>query len=163
MVINQHWIAPLSFISEFITYLLIKPMFGVFALAIKIYWLFIFGHFSKFLLICDFNFWQISLSWRYVAKDALNQFLVHSSAKNSLKRPKNVVFFLFCVLVDRPMGEAIGPPPPRFPPGCATAVVTVLHFIITHIYFFPSPYSDKHGHELALATVADPENFGGGG
>ena len=60
------------------------------------------------------------------------------------------------------MGEAIGPPPPRFPPGCATAVVTVLHFIITHIYFFPSPYSDKHGHELALATVADPENFGGG-
>ena len=61
------------------------------------------------------------------------------------------------------MGEAIGPPPPRFPPGCATAVVTVLHFIITHIYFFPSPYSDKHGHELALATMADPENFGGGG
>ena len=50
------------------------------------------------------------------------------------------------------MGEAIGPTPPRFPPGYATAVVTVLHFIITHIYFFPSPYSDKHGHELALAT-----------
>ena len=41
-------------------------------------------------------------------------------------------------------------------------MVTVLHFIITHIYFFPSPDSDKHGHELALATVADPENFGGG-
>ena len=50
------------------------------------------------------------------------------------------------------MGEAIGPTPPRFPPSYATAVVTVLHFIITHIYFFPSPYSDKHGHELALAT-----------
>ena len=59
------------------------------------------------------------------------------------------------------MGEAIGTPPPPFPPGFATAVVTVLHFIITHMYFFPSPYSDKHGHELALATVADPENFGG--
>ena len=50
------------------------------------------------------------------------------------------------------MGEAIGPTPPRFPPSYATAVETVLHFIITHIYFFPSPYSDKHGHELALAT-----------
>ena len=74
-----------------------------------------------------------------------------------------MVFFLFCVLVDRPTGEAIGPPAPRFPPGCATAVETVLHFIITHIYFFPSPYSDNHDHELALATVADPENFGGGG
>ena len=51
------------------------------------------------------------------------------------------------------MGEAIGPTPPspRLPPGYATAVVTVLHFIITHIYFFPRPYSDKYGHELALA------------
>ena len=50
------------------------------------------------------------------------------------------------------MGEAIGPIPPRFPPGYTTAVVTVLHFIIMHIYFFSSLYSNKHGLELALAT-----------
>ena len=70
-------------------------------------WLFMFGHFSKFLLICDFNLWQTSLPWIYVSKDALNHFWVHSSAKNSLKRAKNVVFFLFCVLVDRLIEEAI--------------------------------------------------------
>ena len=61
------------------------------------------------------------------------------------------------------MGQAIGPTPPRFPPGYATAVVTVLHFIIMHIYFFPRPCSDKHGHELALATKKclrqDPGSF----
>ena len=41
----------------------------------------------------------------YVSKNALNYFLVNSSAKDSLRRAKNVVFFLFCILVDRPMGE----------------------------------------------------------
>ena len=39
------------------------------------------------------------------SKDALNHFLVHSSAKNSLRIAKNVVFFLVCILADRPMGE----------------------------------------------------------
>ena len=33
--------------------------------------------------------------------------LVNSSAKNSLKRAENVVFFLFCILVDRPMRRAL--------------------------------------------------------
>ena len=42
--------------------------------------------------------------WIYVTKDALNHFLVNSSAKNSLRRTENVVFSLFCILVDRPMG-----------------------------------------------------------
>ena len=32
------------------------------------------------------------------------------------------------------------------------SLVTVLHFIISHIYFFLSPHLDRHGHELALAT-----------
>ena len=45
----------------------------------------------------------------YVSKNALNHFLVNSCAKDSLGRAKNVVFFLFCILVDRPMG---GNPPP---------------------------------------------------
>ena len=34
--------------------------------------------------------------------------------KNSLGGAKNVVFFLFCVLVDRPIGRSIAPPPPPF-------------------------------------------------
>ena len=79
-------------------------MFGVFYISDQI-WLFIFGHFLKFSLICDFNFWQLAPPpWIYVSKDALNHFSVNSSAKNSLKRAKNVLFFLFCILVDRPMG-----------------------------------------------------------
>ena len=66
-------------------------------------WLFIFRHFSKFLLICDLTFDKLALpSWIYVLKDALNHFLVHSSAKNNLRRARNVLFFLFCILVDRP-------------------------------------------------------------
>ena len=40
----------------------------------------------------------------YDSKDALNHILVHSSLKTSLISAKNVVFFLFCILVDRPMG-----------------------------------------------------------
>ena len=48
-----------------------------------------------------------------------NHFLVISRAKNSLKRAKNVVFFLFCcILVDRPMEGGYNP---RFPHGYATA------------------------------------------
>ena len=82
-----------------------KLMFGIFTFAII--WLFIFGHFLKFSLICDFYFWQISPPWIYVLKDALNHFLVHSSINNSLRKDKNVVFSLFCILVDRPMGEGL--------------------------------------------------------
>ena len=75
-------------------------------------WLFIFGHFSKFLLICEFYFWQISPHPRiYVSKDALNHVLFHSSAKNTLRSAENVVFFFFCILVDRPMGGKSPPLP----------------------------------------------------
>ena len=42
-------------IPEFMIYLLIKPMFGVFKLAIKFDCLFL-GMFSKFLLICFQSF-----------------------------------------------------------------------------------------------------------
>ena len=88
-----------------------KPMFGVFSLATKFDCLFL-DIFLKFLLICGFNFWQISPlpPWIYALKDALIHFLVNSSAKNSLRRANDVVFFLFCVLVSRPMGGAIAPP-----------------------------------------------------
>ena len=49
-----------------------------------------------------------------VQKNALNHVLVHFSPKTSLRSAKNVVFFLFCILVDRPMGGggAKAPPPP---------------------------------------------------
>ena len=42
---------------------------------------------------------------------AVNHFLVHPSPKNSLRNAKNVVFFLFCNLVDRPIRRATAPPP----------------------------------------------------
>ena len=45
---------PPLLIPEFIIYLLIKSMFGVFTLAMKFDCLFV-GHFSKFLLIGDFT------------------------------------------------------------------------------------------------------------
>ena len=48
----------------------------------------------------------------YDSKDALNHILVHSSPKTSLISAKNVVFFLFCILVDRPMGGGEGKSPP---------------------------------------------------
>ena len=50
-------------------------------------------------------------------KNALNHFLVNSSAKDSLRKAKNVVFFLFGILVDRPIGGgggAIDPPRLRY-------------------------------------------------
>ena len=50
----------------------------------------------------------------YVLKDALNHFLVDSSAKSSLRSAKNVVFFLFSILVYRPMGGYNLPPPPAY-------------------------------------------------
>ena len=40
----------------------------------------------------------------YGSKDALNHVLVHFSPKTSLKSAENVVFFLFYILVDWPMG-----------------------------------------------------------
>ena len=50
-----------------------------------------------------------------VSNYALNHFLVQSSAKKSLRSAKNVIFFLFCILVGRPMGMAVAPPPPPPP------------------------------------------------
>ena len=52
----------------------------------------------------------------YGSNDALNHVLVHSSPKTSLRSAKNVVFFLFCILVDRPMGGGAKAPPPPPPP-----------------------------------------------
>ena len=92
-------------------------MLGVFSSAIKFDCLFS-GIFSKFSLICDFYFWQLAPPWIYVSNDTLNHFLVNSSAKNSLKRAKNVIFFLFCILVGRPMEGGYSP---RLPHGYATA------------------------------------------
>ena len=45
------------------------------------------------------------------SKDDLNYFLVNSNAKNSLRRAKNVLFFLFCILVDSSMGGGYSPSP----------------------------------------------------
>ena len=60
----------------------------------------------------------------YVWKDALNHFLVHSSSE----KLKTGVFFLFCILVDRPMGGQKPSPPPY---GYATARFIVAYSILS--------------------------------
>ena len=58
---------------------------------------------------------------------AVNHFLVHSSPKNSLRSAKNVVFSLFCILVDRPIRGATAPAP--YPsPLLATLLVSCQYF-----------------------------------
>ena len=87
-------------------------MFGVFTLAIKFDCLFsgIFQSFQWFVtLIFDKS---TPLTWIYVSKDALNHFLVQSSAKKAVSEElKYVVLFFFCTLFNRPMGGATAPPP----------------------------------------------------
>ena len=100
-------------------------MLCVFTSAIKFDCLFS-GIFSKFLLIGDFYFWQLAPPpWIYVSNDTLNHFLVNSSAKNSLKKAKNVIFFLFCILVDRPMEGIIAPASPM-----ATLLLVLRHIMV---------------------------------
>ena len=70
-----------------------KPMFGIFTLAIKFDCLFlaIFQSFHWFVsFICDKLAPTLKI---YVSKDVLNHFLVHFSAKTSLRSAKNVVFY----------------------------------------------------------------------
>ena len=82
-----------------------KPMFSIFTLAIKFDCLLL-AIFQSFYWFVGFVFEKLAPSPQiYVSKDVLNHFLVHSIAKNSLRSAKNVVFFLFCILVDRPMGD----------------------------------------------------------
>ena len=81
-------------------------MFGIFTFAIKFDCLFL-GIFRSFHSFVTFIFDKLAPPWIYVSKDALNHFLVHSSTNNSLRKDKNVVFSLFCILVDRQMGEGL--------------------------------------------------------
>ena len=71
-------------------------------------WLFIFGHFFEIFIDLWLWFLTISPPWIYVSKDSLNHFLVNSSAKNSLKRAKNVVFFFYISFI------WLLPPPPGY-------------------------------------------------
>ena len=49
-----------------------------------------------------------------VSNNALKHFLVLSSAKDSLRSAKNVVFSLFCILVGSPLARPPTPPNKRF-------------------------------------------------
>ena len=81
-----------------------SPIFSIFTLAIKFDCLFL-TIFQSFYLFVSSIFDKLALPlWIYVAKNVLNHYLLHSSALNSLKSAKNVVFFPFCILVDMPMG-----------------------------------------------------------
>ena len=73
-------------------YLLMKPLFSIFTLAIKFDCIFL-AIFQSFHELVSFIFDKLALpNILYVSKDALNHFLVHSSAKSSLRSAKNVVF-----------------------------------------------------------------------
>ena len=73
-----------------------KPMFSNFTIAIKIDCLFL-AIFQSFYWLVSFIFDKLAPPPRiYVSKDALNHFLVHTSAKkDSLRSAKNVLFSLF--------------------------------------------------------------------
>ena len=77
-------------------------MFSIFTLAIKFDCFFL-CIFQSFYWFVTFIFDKVAPPWIHVSKDAINHFLVHSSTKNSLRKTKNEVFFLFCILVDRLM------------------------------------------------------------
>ena len=83
-------------------------MFGIFTFAIKFGCLFL-GIFRSFYLFVTFIFVILAPPPPriYVSKDALNHFLVHSSTNNSLRKDKNVVFSLFCILVEKLMGKGL--------------------------------------------------------
>ena len=74
-----------------------KVMFSVFQQAIKFY--------AYFSLFFRSFYWQSSPTPKTNAsKEALNHVWAHSSAKDSLRNTKNVIFCLFCIFVDRPIG-----------------------------------------------------------
>ena len=85
------------------------PKFSIFALAIKFDRLFL-AIFQVVHLFVSSIFDKLAPPRIYVYKDVLNYYLVYSSTYNSLKSAKNVFFFLFCILVDMPMGEGYSPP-----------------------------------------------------
>ena len=96
-------------IPKFVICLLMKPMFSVFTLAIKFDCLFLAIFWSLHWFVSFIFDKLVPPPKIYVSKDSLNHVFVHSSAKTSLRRAKNVVFFLFCILFDRPMGGALVP------------------------------------------------------
>ena len=72
----------------------------------------------------------------YGSKDALNHVLVHSSPKTSLRSAKNVVFFLFCILVDRPMRGAKALPWLRYSHRMSKNYLhRTLIFLLPKVYF----------------------------
>ena len=79
------------------------PMFSIFKFAIKVDCSFL-AIFQGFHLFVSFIFDKLAPPLNICFKNVLNHYLFHSSAQNSLKSAKNVVFFLFCILVDLSKG-----------------------------------------------------------
>ena len=86
-----------------------KPMFSNFTLVIVYFWAF----FEVLSLFFD-KLAPLNICFKRCFKSLFSPF----QCKNSLSSAKNVIFSLFCILVDRPWGGAIAPPPR--PSGCAT-------------------------------------------
>ena len=92
-----------------------ETYFKHFTIAIKIGFL-ILAIFQSFHWFVGFIFDKFAPSPQiYVSKDVLNHFLVHSSAKN-------VLCFLFCILVDKSMKGLTPPPTP--PPTLLKVILT---------------------------------------
>ena len=80
------------------------PMLSIFTLAIEFDRLFL-AIFQSFCVFLSFIFDKIALPLQYLLqKDALNNYLNPFQSIKQSQKCKNVVFFLFCILVDLPMG-----------------------------------------------------------
>ena len=82
--------------------------FSIFTLAVKFDCLFL-VIFQSFHVAVSFIFDKLAPSPpEYMFRKMFYiPILIHSSALNSLKRAKSVVFVLFCILVDMPMGGGL--------------------------------------------------------
>ena len=96
-------------------------MFSVFILAIKFDCLFL-GIFQSFHCFVTLIFDKLDpLTINLCLKRCFKSLFCPFLRKDSLGRAKNVVFSLFCILVERPMGGLLAPPSAHpNPPGYAT-------------------------------------------
>ena len=91
---------------------------------------------------------------------AVNHLLVHSSPKNSLRSAKNVVFSLFCILVNRPIRGATAPPLATLLVSCqyfAAYCCRISTYVVYQFYFCKAiwmllwPLSQMRWHLLVLS------------
>ena len=104
-----------------------KPMFSNFILAIKFDCLF-WAIFQSFHLFVSFIFDKLPPPLSIICfKRCLKSLKSIPVQKNSLRSAKNVVFSLFCILVDRPMGRGCYTSPGYATAPCCSACLSSCH------------------------------------